>query len=379
MRRFGDKAKSLAGNYTESVFVDGVTVSVEHKDRLIELLKEHVFDNVVVARDGVGREKFLVQKEGIAQGSVLSTLLCNVYFGDVEDKLLKGVFKGEDGELNLLVRVVDDFLLVSTKKQVAVDFLKRMTAGIEELGVIVNKSKTTVSFKTEEAGRCVEGEDFPFCGLLFNTETCEARYEYERFNGSKAVDDLTVEVAVQPGITMGIKSKTFVRPRCSEITLDSRLNGREQILDNLYQMFLLGGIKMNAYGRILEERRGKGKGTGGGGGEAEGAGEFEVFEVKQLDELITYAYALIQKRISQAGGLCSIKSEELKALGWRAFEEVYRRSKREGVAALLKEKVRLEGLGGGGGGGGGCSFLSRELKGAARRGLDKFNLNEFTY
>ncbi|GMH84086.1 hypothetical protein TL16_g09810 [Triparma laevis f. inornata] len=261
--KFGDKAKKLAANYNESVFVDGVTVSVEHKDKLVELLKEHVFDNVVVARDGEGRERFLVQKEGIAQGSVLSTLLCNVYFGDVEGKLLKGVFKGEDGELNLLIRVVDDFLLVSTKKNVAVDFLKRMTEGIKELGVIVNKSKTTVSFQTEEAGRCVEGEDFPFCGLLFNTETCEARYEYERFKGSKAVDDLTVEVAKQPGVSMGIKSKAFVRPRCSEITLDSRLNGREQILDNVYQMFLLGGIKMNAYGRILEERRGGGKGVGG--------------------------------------------------------------------------------------------------------------------
>ena len=72
------------------------------------------------------------------------------------------------------------------------------------------------------AGRCIEGEDFSFCGLLFNTETCEARYEYERFNGSKAVDDLTVEVAVQPRITMGIKSKTFVTPRCSKITLEGR-------------------------------------------------------------------------------------------------------------------------------------------------------------
>lgn len=269
-------------------------------------------------------------------------------------------------ELNLLIRVVDDFLLVSTKKNVAVDFLKRMTEGIKELGVIVNKSKTTVSFQTEEAGRCVEGEDFPFCGLLFNTETCEARYEYERFKGSKAVDDLTVEVAKQPGVSMGIKSKAFVRPRCSEITLDSRLNGREQILDNVYQMFLLGGIKMNAYGRILEERRGGGKGGGG----------FDEFEVKQLDELIMYAYALIHKRISQAGGVSSVKVEELKALGWRAFLKVYEDEKRgrgEGkkLVELLKQKVAEEGRASGGG--------RREMEEAERRALEKFNLEGFVY
>ena len=119
-------------------------------------------------------------------------------------------------------------------------------------------SQTTVSFETEEAGRCVEGEDFPFCGLLFNPDTCEARYEYERFSGTKAVDDLTVEVAKQPGAQMGVKSKAFVRPRCSEVTLDGRLNGRPSVLRNVTMVFLLGAVKMFAYGRTLVERHGPG-------------------------------------------------------------------------------------------------------------------------
>ena len=70
-----------------------------------------------------------MQREGIAQGSVLSTLLCNIYFGNVEEELLKGVFgsggPGDGGEQNLLLRVVDDFMLVTTRKDVAVSFLQR--------------------------------------------------------------------------------------------------------------------------------------------------------------------------------------------------------------------------------------------------------------
>ena len=45
----------------------------------------------------------------------------------------------------------------------------------------------------------------------------------------------------------------------------------------------------------------------------------------------------------------------------------------------MKEKVRLKSLGEDEGGGSGCSFLSRELKEAARSGLEKFNLNKFPY
>jgi len=118
-----------------------------------------------------------VQKEGIAQGSVLSTFLCNIYYGDIERKMLRGVFtpEGKDGELSMLVRIVDDFLLISTSKEVANGFLRKMTKGVAELGVVINKAKTVVSFDTKEGGTCVEGEDFPWCGMMFDVESCEAR------------------------------------------------------------------------------------------------------------------------------------------------------------------------------------------------------------
>ncbi|VTJ91977.1 Hypothetical predicted protein, partial [Marmota monax] len=49
-----------------------------------------------------------VQCRGIPQGSVLSTLLCSLCYGDMENKLFAGV--QQDG---VLLRLVDDFLLVT--------------------------------------------------------------------------------------------------------------------------------------------------------------------------------------------------------------------------------------------------------------------------
>uniref|UniRef100_A0A2K5MMA9 Telomerase reverse transcriptase n=1 Tax=Cercocebus atys TaxID=9531 RepID=A0A2K5MMA9_CERAT len=52
--------------------------------------------------------KSYIQCQGIPQGSILSTLLCSLCYGDMENKLFAGMRR--DG---LLLRLVDDFLLVT--------------------------------------------------------------------------------------------------------------------------------------------------------------------------------------------------------------------------------------------------------------------------
>ncbi|XP_003802062.1 telomerase reverse transcriptase isoform X2 [Otolemur garnettii] len=65
----------------------------------------------------VGR-RYFAQCQGIPQGSVLSTLLCSLCYGDMENKLFPGLRR--DG---LLLRLVDDFLLVTPHLTQAKAFL----------------------------------------------------------------------------------------------------------------------------------------------------------------------------------------------------------------------------------------------------------------
>ena len=60
-----------------------VTVQILHSHEdavsLLHRLKSHLFHNVVE----VGG-RYFVQTQGIAQGSTVSTLLCNIYYGKME-------------------------------------------------------------------------------------------------------------------------------------------------------------------------------------------------------------------------------------------------------------------------------------------------------
>ena len=92
-----DFIPAISKKYNHAVLIDKVTVSVLHRVKVLEQLKEHLEDNVVVGIGARGEEGVYRQVKGIAQGSVLSTFLCHLYYGDVEKKLLGGGL-GKGGE-----------------------------------------------------------------------------------------------------------------------------------------------------------------------------------------------------------------------------------------------------------------------------------------
>lgn len=64
------------------------------------------------------------QTQGVSQGSVLSTLLCSFYYGAMETDIIS--VAPDD----LLMRLVDDFLLVTPSLQQAQRFLARLLKGL---------------------------------------------------------------------------------------------------------------------------------------------------------------------------------------------------------------------------------------------------------
>jgi telomerase reverse transcriptase len=166
---------TLAVGRKNTIFVENVVNQFREKDELLALLTEHVEYNMVK----IGK-KFYRQKEGIPQGSVLSSLLCNYFYADLEAHHLQ-FLQSKD---SLLLRLIDDFLLITKERSHAKKFLQVMHDGLPAYGVRVNPDKTLVNFEVVINGRKVErligSRSFPYCGSFIDTRTLDITKDRER-------------------------------------------------------------------------------------------------------------------------------------------------------------------------------------------------------
>jgi telomerase reverse transcriptase len=175
IRTFNENLEAgLAVGKKNTVFVENVVNQFRSKDELLDLVAEHIQRNMVK----IGK-KFYRQKEGIPQGSVLSSLLCNYFYADLEARKLGFLQSGS----SILLRLIDDFLLITTDCLHAKRFLQIMHDGLPEYGVRVNPEKTLVNFEVvvnDKVTRQVGGRSFPYCGNFIDTNTLNVSKDRER-------------------------------------------------------------------------------------------------------------------------------------------------------------------------------------------------------
>lgn len=151
-----------------TVFVDNVAQTVIDKKQILNILREHIENNLVK----IGK-KFCRQVTGIAQGSILSTILCNFFYADFEMKRLAFLHRPDC----LLLRLIDDFLLITTDQQLARRFFKTMFHGDTEYGVTIKPDKSLINFDLSVAGIAVPRLEsttaFPYCGIFIDTRQLE--------------------------------------------------------------------------------------------------------------------------------------------------------------------------------------------------------------
>lgn len=184
----------LATKKKNTIFIDSA-VRKDHKARtLLSLLEEHVTNNLVK----IGK-KYYRQKTGIPQGSVLSSFLANYFYADLEIHHLD--FLNSDD--CLLLRLIDDFLLVSLDRQKAKRFVETLHTGIPEYGVECHPNKTLINFDMDTAGwpvnRTAKGEEFPYCGTAIDMKTLEITKDRERSKNADIANSLTIELGRAPG------------------------------------------------------------------------------------------------------------------------------------------------------------------------------------
>lgn len=158
-----------------TVFVDSVVYTSQKRDTLLDLLEEHIERNVVK----IGK-KFFRQKAGIPQGSVLSSLLCNYFYAHLEQEYLSFLKPSE----SVLLRLIDDFLLITNNREHADRFLQTMNQGVEKYGVKFNSTKSLTNFEAILDGRQIPRLDgsrgFPYCGSMIDTRTLEITKDRDR-------------------------------------------------------------------------------------------------------------------------------------------------------------------------------------------------------
>jgi telomerase reverse transcriptase len=159
---------SLAVGKKNTIFVENVVNQLRSKDGLLNLLAEHIQYNMVK----IGK-RFYRQKSGIPQGSIVSSMLCNYFYADLECRHL-GFLKSGD---SLLMRLIDDFLLITTDRHQASRFLQTMHDGLPEYGVSINPDKTLTNFEVvindRKVARLLGSRRFPYCGNFIDTKTLD--------------------------------------------------------------------------------------------------------------------------------------------------------------------------------------------------------------
>ncbi|XP_066231030.1 telomerase reverse transcriptase isoform X1 [Saccopteryx leptura] len=192
--------------------------------------------------------KFYVQCQGVPQGSILSTLLCSLCYGDMESRMFPGL--QQDG---VLLRLVDDFLLVTPHLTQAKAFLRTLVKGVPEYGCMANLGKTVVNFPVDEdAMGSVAPEQlpahclFPWCGLLLDTRTLEVFCDYSSYAHTSIRASLTFSQGFKAGRNMRRKLFAVLRLKCHSLFLDLQMNSLQTVCRNVYKIFLLQAYRFHA-------------------------------------------------------------------------------------------------------------------------------------
>lgn len=186
-------AAAAARQRKNTVFVNSAAQTRHDTRGLLQLLAEHVTDNYIK----VGKKMYR-QRRGIPQGSVLSSYLCNYFYADLEAKHLGFLREDSGGSGSVLLRLTDDFLLITTDRRKAQRFATVLHRGVPEYGVQVSPKKSLANFAVSVAAApsgndnglqqqqpvqiatVDSGADFPYCGVLINCRTLEVRKDVRR-------------------------------------------------------------------------------------------------------------------------------------------------------------------------------------------------------
>ena len=297
--------KSLAPSRKNTIFIDSVVQKVHQSKDLLTLMTQHIQQNLVK----IGK-KYYRQKDGVPQGSILSSLLCNYFYADLERHHLE-FLQSKDC---LLLRLIDDFLLITTDKSKASRFVQVMHQGMPEYGVTVSPHKSLVNFDLDIDGlsvpRLPDGStSFPYCGTRLNCRTLEIAKDRTSTRDPVISNALTVEFARLPGQNFKRKVLNAFRIQSHLMFFDTTHNSPQTTLKNIYDALYETATKMWAYAKCLPRERQPGT----------------QLLIQTIRELVDVSFLLLTSKSRKArypGYECTVKKTQVLWLALHAFKRV---------------------------------------------------------
>jgi telomerase reverse transcriptase len=155
----------------------------------------------------------------------------------------------------LILRLIDDFLVITTDRSVAEKFMRIMHAGLPEFGVQVKVDKSKANFDMDIDGtpvaRLPAVTDFPYCGNAINTITLDLSKDMERRKASNVQDSVTVEYSKLPGQSFYRKTLNALKMHMRAMHLSTNYNSIETVLTNLHHAFTEVAHKSYSYIKLL--------------------------------------------------------------------------------------------------------------------------------
>ncbi|KAJ9299612.1 hypothetical protein DTO271G3_2496 [Paecilomyces variotii] len=292
---------------SNTVLVDTGRLWEHSKEDLLDLLEEHIRRNIIK----IGKRYFR-QKNGIPQGSVLSSILCNFFYGRLEQEVL-GFLSCREA---VLFRLIDDFLLITWDSKLAMRFLEIMVRGQPDYGVTVNPEKSVVNFEASVDGVLIPrlvGSQLAYCGMLIDTHTLEIQRDRDRLlstgrpAASAIADSLTVEASQAPGYSFNKKILGAFPFVFRATFIDTTHNSFPLVLSNLYATFADWAMRMYQYLKSLSKR----------------TRPSSTVIIRTIRDVITLATKLSQSRQGTKGEtVCNIKRSQAEYLAAAAFRFV---------------------------------------------------------
>lgn len=303
-------ARGAIHSKKDAVYVDRVYRKSHSTHDLLALIDSHIRDNLVK----IGK-KYYRQKNGIPQGSVISSMLCNYFYADLEKKELQ-FLAVEDC---LLLRLIDDFLLITTDKNKASGFVRAMVRGMPQYGVSVSPGKTLVNFDMTMDGQPVprvqEGcRAFPYCGIQIDCHNLDITKDRGSSSAAPLRDSaisnsLTVEFSRRPGQHFARKLIDTFKIQSNVMFYDTRHNTMLTVLRNLYEAFTESATKAWAYLRCLPSEKLPGP---------------QLIK-NSISRLLDVAYLLLtspSRKLKHPKYECKLSKTQVRGAGLRAFRSV---------------------------------------------------------
>ncbi|QIX00073.1 hypothetical protein AMS68_005590 [Peltaster fructicola] len=311
-----------------SIYVDGRAQGPQSRATMLDILQEHIESNII----SIGNRMYR-QRKGIAQGSIVSSLLCNLLYSQMEHEALAFTNRPD----SKLLRLIDDFLLITPDRTTAEQFMQTMHAGIAEYGVQVKVEKSRANFDVAIGGvqiaRVPSVADFAYCGHTINTVTLDLGKDHERAKKNNTADGVTVEHSKMPGQSFYRKTLNALQMQMHGMLISTAHNAVETVLANLFRIFT--GVAQKTY-HYVHSLPAKSKPA-------------EKLVIRAITDAIKLAHKLVKRCRSRSvsDDLCGVVSTaQTRWLACKAFVDVLQqRQARHGkLLAWLQEEMRSKAL-----------------------------------